>query len=254
MAPPLVVAHRGASSTHPENTLPAIAEALALGADVIELDVHAAADEVAVLMHDRALARTTGRSGTIDALTAAELAGLDAGAGQDARYKGTGMPGLGVPGLGDAVALLAGRDVTLCLEFKDGEYRRPDLAAAWLVARFAEFSLHGRAVANLPRAVAARVARRDPRIRLVLDCEELPRDAQDAAAIAADLAAAGAHAVEYEQSRVTPEVVRACRRLGLPVWAWTANDPADWQRLIAAGVDAILTDDPGGLLRHLGRR
>lgn len=248
MAHPLVVAHRGASTTRPENTLPSIAEALALGADVIELDVHAASDGVAVLMHDRALLRTTGRAGTIDALTAAELARLDAGAGHGARFKGTG-----VPSLGDAVALIAGRDVTLCLEFKDGEYRRPDLAAAWLVARFTELSLHGRAVANLPRAVAAQVARRDSRIRLVLDCETRPRDAQDAAAIAADLAAAGAHAVEYEHSKVTPEAVGACRRLGLPVWAWTANDPADWQRLVAAGVDAILTDDPGGLLRHLGR-
>ena len=248
MAPPLVVAHRGASATCPENTLPAIAEALALGADVIELDVHAASDGVAVLMHDRALLRTTGRAGTIDGLTAAELARLDAGAGH-AHYAGTG-----VPSLADAIALIAGRDVTLCLEFKDGEYRRPDLAAAWLVARFEEFSLHGRAVANVPRAVAAQVAHRDKRIRLVLDCELRPRDAQDAAAIAADFAAAGAHAVEYEQSRVTPEAVHACRRLGLPVWAWTANDPADWQRLIAAGVDAILTDDPGGLLRQLGRR
>lgn len=245
---PLVVAHRGASATCPENTLPAIAGAIALGADVIELDVHAAADEVAVLMHDRALLRTIGRAGNIDALTAAELALLDASAGH-AQYADTG-----VPSLADAIALIAGRDVTLCLEFKDGEYRRADLAAAWLVARFEELSLHGRAVANVPRAVAAQVARRDKRIRLVLDCETQPRDAQDAAAIAADLAAAGAHAVEYEQSRVTPEAVQACRRLGLPVWAWTANDPADWRRLIAAGVDAILTDDPGGLLRHLGRR
>ncbi len=249
MARPLVVAHRGASATRPENTLPAIAEALALGADVIELDVHAAADGVAVLLHDRALLRTTGSDGTVDARSAAELACLDAGAWRGAEFAGTV-----VPRLGDAVALIAGRDVTLCLEFKDGEYRRPDLAAAWLIARFDQFALHGRAVANLPRAVAAQVARRDRRIRLVLDCAERARDAQDAAAIAADLAAAGAHAVEYRHDMVAPEAVQACRRLGLPVWAWTANAPAEWDRLIAAGVDAILTDDPGGLLRHLDRR
>lgn len=248
MAHPLVVAHRGASQTHPENTLPAIAEALALGADVIELDVHATADDVAVLMHDRALARTTGHIGFVDAFTAVELSRLDAGAWRGAQYAGTG-----VPSLGEAVALIADRDVTLCLEFKDGEYRRPELAAAWLIAQFERFSLHGRAVANLPRALAEQVRRQDPRIRLVLDCALQAEEARDAAMIAADLAATGAHAVEYEQSKVTPAAVHACHRLGLAVWAWTANAPADWQRLCAAGVDAILTDDPGGLLRHLGR-
>lgn len=235
MAHPLVIAHRGASSTQPENTLPAIAEAIALGADIVELDVHAAADDVAMLMHDRDLVRTTGRPGVIDALSSAELARL------------------GVPTLVDAVAAIAGRDVTLCLEFKDGEYRPPELAAAWLVAQFERLALHGCAVANLPLAVAEQVRRRDKGIRLVVDCDRRAGDAAEAAAIAAGLAATGAHAVEYEQSRVTAAAVRACRRLGLPVWAWTANDPADWRRLCAAGVDAILTDDPGGLLRHLGR-
>ena len=46
-------------------------------------------------------------------------------------------------------------------------------------------------------------------------------------------------------------MVRACDRTGLPVWAWTANEPADWDRLGAAGVAAVLTDDPAGLLEHL---
>jgi glycerophosphoryl diester phosphodiesterase len=248
MARPLVIAHRGASLTHPENTLPAIEAAIALGADVIELDVHASADGIAVLMHDRELGRTTGRPGVIDAFTAAELARLDAGG----VFSGSGA---GVPQLADAVAAIADTDVTLCLEFKDGEYRAPDIAAAWLVAQFDRFGLHGRAVANLPApAIAAEVRRRDPRIRLVVDCERRPRDARQAAEIAAGLAATGAHAVEYEHSRVTVDAVVACRRLGMPVWAWTANDPADWDRLRAAGVDAILTDDPGGLLRHLGRQ
>ena len=249
MPRPLVIAHRGASSTHPENTLPAIAEAIALGVDIIELDVHAAADGVAMLMHDRDLARTTGQAGTIDALGAAELMRLDAGI-----WRGPGHAGTGVPRLADAVAAIAGTGITLCLEFKDGEYRPAELAAAWLVAQFERFALHGLAVANLPVGrVAALVRRADPGIRIVLDCEHPARDAGEAAAIAAALAASGGHGVEYEQRAVTAEAIRACQRFALPVWAWTANDPADWDRLCAAGIDAILTDDPGGLLRHLGR-
>lgn len=235
MTAPLVIAHRGASLIAPENSLAAIEAALALGADVIELDVHASADGVAVLIHDRALIRTTGRDGQVDSFEAATLGPW------------------GVPRLADAVAMIEGRDATLCLEFKDGEYRDAAIAASWLAAQFDLFDLHRRAVANVPLAVAAELRRREPRIRLVVDCETRAGDAAEADALAAALAATGAHAVEYEESRVTAAAVRACHRLALPVWAWTANLPADWDRLIACGVDAILTDDAAGLLRHLGR-
>lgn len=244
---PLVVAHRGDSLHHPENTLPAIASALRLGADVIELDVQRSADGVAIIMHDRDLRRTTGRAGPIDALDAAEIATLDAGA-----WRGAEHAGVPVPTLADAVAAIGTDGAELCLEFKDGAYRAPEAAAHWLVAQFARYGLHRRAVANLPgAAVAAQVRRLDPNIRIVLDCARRAADAPEAAAIAADLAATGADVVQYAQGAVTPEIVRACRRRGLPVWAWTANDPADWTRLRAAGVDAILTDDPGGLIRYL---
>ena len=54
-----------------------------------------------------------------------------------------------------------------------------------------------------------------------------------------------------EHKAVTADMVQACKTAGLAVWAWTANEPADWHRLRAAGVAAILTDDPAGLLRHL---
>ena len=52
---------------------------------------------------------------------------------------------------------------------------------------------------------------------------------------------------------VTPEEVAAARAAGLLVIPWTANTPADWDRLIAAKVDAIISDDPAALIAHLRR-
>jgi glycerophosphoryl diester phosphodiesterase len=55
----------------------------------------------------------------------------------------------------------------------------------------------------------------------------------------------------------TPERVRAAHAAGLQVVPWTANDPQDWDKLIAADVDAIISDDPAALIAYLktkGRR
>lgn len=249
MRRPHVIAHRGDSLHHPENTLPAIASAVRLGVNLIELDVQCSADGVAVIMRDRDLQRTTGRTGRIDALSAAEIATLDAGA-----WRGPAHAGTCVPTLAEAVAAIGADGAGLCLEFKDGEYRAPEAAARWLVEQFARYGLHRRAVANPPAPVAARVRRLDPNIRIVLDCADCAADATEAAAIAAGLAAAGADIVQYEQRMVTAEAVAACHAQGLGVWAWTANAASDWARLCGVGGDAILTDDPGGLIRALSAR
>jgi glycerophosphoryl diester phosphodiesterase len=76
---PLVVAHRGDSRNAPENTLAAFRLALEAGADGIEFDVQLAKDGVPVVIHDFTLKRTAGRQERVSDLTAAELAGLNAG-------------------------------------------------------------------------------------------------------------------------------------------------------------------------------
>ena len=236
---PLVVAHRGDSRNFPENTLGSVRAAIALGADVIELDVHRSADDVAVVIHDRTLARTTGRDGHVDSLTAAEIDRLDAGS-----WRGLHHAGAKVPRLAEIVA--ASDEARLCLEFKDGDYRAPEDAARWLADQFARFALHRRAIVNLASAdVAARVKGLDPDIRIALDCAP--------GASALEMAAAGADLIEVEHRAVSADMVRTCHAAGLAVWAWTANTPADWDRLRAAGVDAILTDDPAGLIAHLAK-
>src|SRR5687767_7251576 len=78
----LIYAHRGASLNHPENTLRAFRHALAIGVDGIELDVHATADGIPVVIHDRDVERTTNGTGYVDEMPLARLETFDAGDGE----------------------------------------------------------------------------------------------------------------------------------------------------------------------------
>jgi glycerophosphoryl diester phosphodiesterase len=64
---------------------------------------------------------------------------------------------------------------------------------------------------------------------------------------------AGTNIVAPEYILVTPEEVEAAHAHGIKVIVWTANTVEDWKRLIAAGVDGIITDDPAALIAWLGR-
>ncbi|MEM7478002.1 MAG: glycerophosphodiester phosphodiesterase family protein [Planctomycetota bacterium] len=89
-----ICAHRGASDTHPENTLVAFREAIRLGAHMIEFDVALTKDEKLVLLHDSTLDRTTDGRGPVSALTLSELKELDAGSWKNDRYKDERIPTL----------------------------------------------------------------------------------------------------------------------------------------------------------------
>lgn len=86
---PLIVAHRGAMSERPENTLAAIGKAYERGADVIEVDVRRSLDGQLVLLHDATLDRTTNGTGPVTDFTFEELRELDAGSWFDPEYAGS---------------------------------------------------------------------------------------------------------------------------------------------------------------------
>jgi glycerophosphoryl diester phosphodiesterase len=65
---------------------------------------------------------------------------------------------------------------------------------------------------------------------------------------------AGSKRVGPQHTLVTPEKVEAAQRKGLSVVPWTVNGHTNWQRLLRAGVDGIITDDPAGLIAFLRER
>jgi len=266
---PLVYAHRGGAALRPENTLAAFDHGLALGADGLELDVHLSRDGVVVVHHDPTLERTTDGLGAIRLKTAAELAAIDAGyrfvpaldlppeGGSDPSsavaagvsrkdehdpghpYRGHGM---GVPTLRD---VLARYPVPLIIELKTPEPALAratidELRAAGAMGRVALGSFYTkalRAAREYEPRIATGAAREETRWALYKSWVHWPfgrtafREFQ----------------VPERSGRttiVTPTFVRQAHRAGLPVKVWTVNARPDIDRLLAWGVDAIISDRP----------
>ena len=90
-----IIAHRGASYSAPENTLPAVLLGWESGADAVEIDIHRTLDGRIVAIHDKDTTRVTGREGLVAQMSLAQLQLLDAGAWKGPQWSGTRIPTLG---------------------------------------------------------------------------------------------------------------------------------------------------------------
>lgn len=85
-------AHRGAMTSHPENTIPAFEQSIASGAQMIEFDVQFSRDSALIIMHDGTLDRTTNGSGEVALTDSKVIRSLDAGSWKDKAFAGTQVP------------------------------------------------------------------------------------------------------------------------------------------------------------------
>ncbi len=115
-----IIAHRGFNDQFPENTMIAFKEALALGVDMIELDVHMTKDRKVVVHHDDILGRTVPGSGLIKNHTWKELQTLDAGSWFDQKFSGERIPLL------EEVLELIGDQAKLNIEIKPAAYEEKE--------------------------------------------------------------------------------------------------------------------------------
>jgi glycerophosphoryl diester phosphodiesterase len=119
---PIIIAHRGASSIAPENTMAAIRKALLTDAACIEIDVHLSKDNELVVIHDYTVNRTTDGSGKIAEMTAAEIQLLDAGSLFAPEFAGER-----VPTLKEVIEFING-EKELLIEIKGGIKKYPGIA------------------------------------------------------------------------------------------------------------------------------
>jgi glycerophosphoryl diester phosphodiesterase len=204
----------------PENTIAAFEYAIGAGVDAIEMDVQVSRDDVVVVSHDPYLP-----SGTyIRTLTAAET---------------------GLPTLDEVFRLAPLGDFLFNVEAKVSEHT-PRNFAELILDRIGEHAVKSRVIfQSFDFAILHRMSRLAPGIELAALWEGAARSFVE---IAED---AGTRIVAPEYSLVTAEEVAAAHEAGLRVITWTANAQEDWKRLIAAGVDGIITDDPRGLIAYL---
>jgi glycerophosphoryl diester phosphodiesterase len=243
-ARPLVFAHRGGSALRPENTIVAFDNGLALGADGIELDVHLSRDGRVVVHHDSTLDRTTNANGPLGALTADELAGVDAGYwftdGVTFPFRGRGV---GVPTL--ATVLHRYRGCRVVIEVKVNS--RAMAAALVDVIRRAD-AVERVCVGSFGLRVLSAVRRMEPSIPTSAAREEV-RWALYRSWCRWPVARAPYSGYQVPETSgttrvVSPRFIEHAHRAGLGVQVWTVDAESDARRLMTWGVDGIITDRP----------
>jgi glycerophosphoryl diester phosphodiesterase len=212
------IGHRGAPSLATENTLAGFAAALELGVDGVELDVRLSADGAVLVMHDDTVDRTTCGHGAVAELTAAQLAEF------------------GVPRLADVLDLLKGRCVVTCESKSEG-------TPAPTIALLQEFDVLDSAVFTSfcferiaeAKALDSRLAVGGISGRWAADLPET-------------LTRLGASVLDLAYTEVTPAHVAAAHAAGLRVRAWTVNEVAALDGVVAAGADGVMSDRPEWLM------
>jgi len=238
----LVVAHRGASGTHPENTIAAFGRALEIGVDMVEFDVRHTADGVAVLMHDETPDRTTSASGgrKVEEMSSDEIRALDAGGWKGERFRGER-----VPTFADALDFFAPHGVLLNIHVKASP------SAEQLEALIREIKARGmtsRAYIAPDDAESIPLVRRlSPQINFIL----LDRGGSDDEYIrtARNLKVA---TLQPNRRRMSRGFMDAVHRAGMRANVFFADEPEEMRRFIEMGVDGILTNFPERLKQVLG--
>ncbi len=251
--------HRGARAVLPENTLAAFTYAIDAGADYIEMDIQATADGVLVVCHDPVLRRRLcqGPPGSreVGRLTLEQLRRFDCGSLTDRRFpRQAAVPGQRVPTLDEVLALAGHGGFRFNIEVKTFPQRPrrgspPETLAGLLVEAVNRRGLAPRVEAqSFDLRVLRAISALDRTLPLAALCQFAGRDFLRRAR------QVGATTVGPYQRLLTRGAVARAHAVGLRVVPWTANRPRDWARLIRAGVDGIISDDPAGLIQYLRQR
>ncbi len=248
---PLIAAHRGGALLWPENSLLAFENALALGVDFLEGDVHLTADGEVVVLHDPTLERTTTGRGAVRDARRAELAGLRL-RGRDAAP--TAEP---IPTLVQLLELLGPSRARLLLEIKvDADRQRYPGIEEKVLALVRRHGLGERVVIMaLEPETLKRVRALDGSIAtaLLVGRGQVERERVWPAEFVRRAKTLGALYLGINHRLVDADVMAAARTAGIRVAVWTVNEAADLRRVIDLGVDVVITDRPDLARRLSGR-
>ena len=255
-----VIAHQGGDGLRPSNTMAAFEHAVALGVDVLEMDIHSTQDGVIVTIHDATVDRTTNGTGRVQDLTFAELQALDAGYHwptlaeeadrTDRPFRGQGIT---IPALEEI--LQAFPDMHMTIEIKQ---ETPSLAEPFC-ALLRQYEMTDQVLVGSFREAALQEFR--------ATCPEVPTSATESevrnffilnTVFLSALYTPNAYAFQVPESfgsihLLSARFVQGAHARNMAVQPWTINQSEDMARLLALGVDGIITDYPDRLLDALGR-
>jgi glycerophosphoryl diester phosphodiesterase len=258
-APPRIEVHghRGTRGMRPENTIPAFEYAIAHGVDVLELDMYVTKDNVVVVSHDPILHAPMCTGGpraqtVIKDTTLAELRQWDCGAMKNPQFKRQEpVPGTRIPTLDEVFDLASKGTFRFNIETKS-EVDHPEWTpephefVERVLAVIRKHHLEKRVILqSFDFRTLHEMKKQAPEIELAALYSGKAKSFVDIGK------EGGALWVSPEYHLVTKDQVSAAHAAGFKVVPWTANEPAEWDQLADAGVDAIITDYPADLVEHL---
>jgi glycerophosphoryl diester phosphodiesterase len=250
-----VIAHRGGKGEAPEETLVAFANAKQLGVDVLEMDIRVTSDGELVLMHNPTVRATTNGWLPVRCYRLAELQKLDAAY----KWNPDGLPE--PPHRGEGIIVPTFRqvleqfhDMRMNIEIKGWHPFDAKKIAKKFCDLLVEFEMTERVLIASFHSPVLRVIRREfPKVAISASTFEVIRFVVSSRWGTGDYRPNVA-AIETSSKSIDRRLVETAKKHGLKLHAFTVNEVDDMKRLIALGVDGIITDFPTRLLELLSSR
>lgn len=221
----IFIAHRGASGDHPENTLLAFREALKLGANWLELDVHLSKDGEVVVIHDEQLDRTSSGHGRVGECSLAVLRTYDAGQGEK------------IPLLREVLELLD-EETVLNVELKGAGSAEPTARLLNELFEQGRLTADNLLISSLDVQELRSFRSLQPDLRMAAVLDRQPED------LWRWVEELNLWSLHVETDLAKEDLIDEAHRRGLRLFVFTVNCKADMIRLKALGVDGIFTDYP----------
>ncbi len=254
-----VQGHRGCRGLRPENTLPAFEKALELGVTTLEMDIQTTSDRVLVVSHDQHLDAKRCVSDTghgvprepFKDLRFEQLAQIDCGSQPSSKFpEQKPVPGAGVPRLEQVFDLARDADypVQLSIEIKMQKRKHGipiDEVARLLVDLVRRYGFETRTIVQSSDPEALNAAKElAPELRRSVLVKR--RGSYDRL-----LRETGSPILSPRYDRLKRKDVTRLQARGIQIIPWTVNEPDDIRRMIAWGVDGIISDYPDRVLAAL---
>jgi len=252
MTRPLIIAHRGASSHAPENTLAAFQMAIDAGVEGVEFDVRLAKDGVPVVIHDRDLRRTAMRAERVADLTSYALANVDIGSWFNTKYPALASPKFArqtVPALADVLDLLKDFGGLIYIELKCDEWNCADLVTAVCEVIRESPQLSQMIVKSFKLGVVPEVRHQLPSVQTAaLFAPEIMLYLRRREYIISLAREFGADQISVHHSLITPRLCCLATETNMPLTVWTIDDPVWVMRRQNLCIKAVITNDPATML------
>ena len=262
-----VQGHRGCRAVRPENTLPAFQHAVELGVGVLEMDIAVTKDNQLVISHDPFITpeRCLDVDGkplkdkiAIHTLSLEEVKKYDCGSIKNPKFPNqVTIPHTSIPTLDEMFDMVMSlgtpqsKKVRFNIETKI-YISHPELTpgpeqfAEMLVNKIKKHGMLARSIIqsfDYRTLVAAKRIDSSTKTAMLTEGGFYPY-----AAIAKKY---GFTYISPEYTWINEDAVKELHAINVQVIPWTPNDPVEWDKLIAIGVDGIITDDPEALINHL---